>query len=98
MLLRLSAGVLALALTLAFADWLAQARPAEAERADALAGAYWYQLSMGSAPIGYLATEAGRDWRGAWRFQSFMLFSVDGGAPVSISESLTFDPLPPYRL
>ena len=98
MLLRLSAGVLALALMLALVEWLAEARPAEAKRADALAGAYWYQLSMGSAPIGYLATEAGRDWRGAWRFQSFMLFSVDGGAPVSISESLTFDPLPPYRL
>ena len=98
MLLRLSAGVLALALILAFAEWLAEVRPAEAKRAEALAGAYWYQLSMGSAPIGYLATEAGRDLRGAWRFQSFMLFSVDGGAPVSISESLTFDPLPPYRL
>ena len=98
MLLRLSAGILALALLLAFAEWLAKARPAEAKRADALSGAYWYQLSMGSTPIGYLATEAGRDSRGAWRFQSFMLFSLDSGAPVSISESLTFDPLPPYRL
>lgn len=98
MLLRLSAGVLALALILAFAEWLAKGRPAEAKRADALSGDYWYQLSMGSAPIGYLATEAGRDLRGAWRFQSFMLFSLGGGAPVSISESLTFDPLPPYRL
>ena len=98
MLLRLSAGVLALALILAFAEWLAKARPAEAKRADDLSGAYWYQLSMDSTPIGYLATEAGRDSRGAWRFQSFMLFSLDGGVPVSISESLTFDPLPPFRL
>ena len=98
MLLRLLAGVLALALMLAFARWLEAARPAAAKRADALGGAYWYQLSMGAAPIGYLATEAGRDLRGAWRFQSFMLFSLDGGAPVSISESLTFDPLPPHRL
>ena len=98
MQLRLLAGVLALALILAFAEWLANVRPAEAQRADALSGTYWYQLSMGSTPIGYLATEAGRDSRGAWRFQSFMLFSLDGGAPVSISESLTFDPLPPYRL
>lgn len=96
--MRLFAGVLALALILALVEWLANARPAEAKRADALSGAYWYQLSMGSTPIGYLATEAGRDSRGAWRFQSFMLFSLDGGVPVSISESLTFDPLPPHRL
>ena len=98
MLLRLSAGVLALALALAFADWLDQARPSEAKRANALAGTFWYQLSMGATPIGYLSTQAGRDMRGAWRFQSFMLFSLDGAAPVSISESLTFDPRPPYRL
>ena len=98
MLLRLSAGVLALALLLAFAEWLANARPPEAQRADALSGVHWYALSMGAAPIGHLTTEAGRDLQGGWRFRSFMLFSVDGTAPVSISESLTFDPLPPYRL
>ena len=74
MLLRLSAGVLALALALAFAGWLEAARPAAAKRADALGGAYWYQLGMDAAPIGYLATEAGRDLRGAWRFQSLMAF------------------------
>ena len=95
--LRLLSGALALALILAFADWLDRARPAAVKRADALSGAYWYELSMGAAPLGYLATEAGRDLRGAWRFQSFMLFSLDGGTPVSISESLTFDPLPPHR-
>ncbi len=98
MLLRLSAGVLALSLMLAFAEWLAEARPAEAKRADALSGTHWYRLSMDSVPVGHLKTEAGRDLRGAWRFRSFMLFSVDGGAPVGISESLTFDPLPPHRL
>ena len=98
MLLRLSAGVLALALILAFAQWLDGVRPAAAKRAADLSGASWYQLKMGSAPIGYLSTRAWRDLRGAWRFQSFMLFSLDRGVPVSISESLTFDPLPPYRL
>ena len=98
MLLRLSAGVLALALILALARWLEVARPAAVQRADALSGAHWYQLSMGATPVGYLATEAGRDLRGAWRFQSFMLFSLENGMPVSVSESLTFDPLPPNRL
>ncbi len=98
MLLRLSAGVLALALILAFAEWLNKARPAEAKRAEALAGTYWYQLRMGSVPIGYLSTQVGRDLHGAWRFQSFMLFSLDGGTAVSISESLAFGPLPPYPL
>jgi len=98
MLLRLSAGVLALSLMLAFAEWLAEARPAEAKRAHALSGTHWYRLSMDSVPVGYLKTEAGRDLRGAWRFRSFMLFSLDSAAPVSISESLAFDPLPPHRL
>ena len=98
MLLRLSAGVLALALALAFGQWLEAARPVAVKRAEALSGAYWYQLGMGSGPIGYLATEAGRDLHGGWRFQSLMLFSLDGGKPVSISESLSFDPLPPHRL
>jgi len=98
MLLRLSAGILALSLMLAFAEWLAEARPAEAKRAHALSGTHWYRLSMDSVPVGYLKTEAGRDLRGAWRFRSFMLFSLDSAAPVSISESLAFNPLPPHRL
>lgn len=96
--LRLSTGVLALALMLAFAQALEWLRPAAAHRAQALSGAYWYQLRMDTVPIGYLSTEAGRDLHGAWRHQSLMLFSVDGGPPVSIGESLTFDPLPPHRL
>ena len=96
--LRLSSGVLALALAAAFAVWLAGEQPAEARRAAALQGEFWYALSMDGAQVGYLSTKAWRDLRGYWRFDSLMHFSLDRNPPVSISESLAFRPLPPYRL
>lgn len=96
--LRLSSGVLALALAAAFAVWLAGEQPAQVRRAAALQGEFWYALSMDGAQVGYLSTKAWRDLRGYWRFDSLMHFSLDRNPPVSISESLAFRPLPPYRL
>ena len=96
--LRLSSGVLALALAVAFAQWLAAEQPAEVRRAAALQGEFWYILSMDEVPVGYLSTQAWRDLRGHWRFESLMHFSLGGSPPVSISESLRFHAMPPYRL
>lgn len=96
--LRLSSGVLALALAAAFAQWLAVEQPEEVRRAAALQGEFWYVLSMDEAPVGYLSTQAWRDLRGHWRFESLMHFSLGGSPPVSISESLRFHSMPPHRL
>ena len=96
--LRLSSGVLALALAAAFAQWLAAEQPIEVRSAAALQGESWYALSMDETPVGYLSTKAWRDLRGHWRFESLMHFSLGRNPPVSISESLWFHPMPPYRL
>ena len=98
MLLRLSSGALALVLAAAFVQWLAAEQPMEVRRAAALQGESWYALSMDEAPLGYLSTRAWRDLRGHWRFDSLMHFFLDRNPPVSISESLSFHPMPPYQL
>lgn len=98
LLLRLSSAALALALAAAFVQWLAAEQSVEVRRAMVLQGESWYALSMDEAPLGYLSTKAWRDLRGHWRFDSLMHFSLDRNPPVSISESLSFHPMPPYQL
>ncbi len=98
MLRRLCGGVLALGLAMALAQWLHAQQPVEARRASALAGETWYKLLMAQDTIGYLHTNVRRDFNGYWWFESLMHFSLDENPPVSISETLKFNPLPPYGL
>ena len=96
---RISVAILALVLTLAFAHWLQGRGPLEARLAAAMAGEAWYALHfLDAAPIGYFSTNSWRDWRGYWRFESFMHFSLAGNPPQSISETLRFAPVPPFGL
>lgn len=98
MLTRTLLGALALLLTGLYALWLDVVQPAEVRSAVQVAGERWYRLLMEGSHIGYVHT---RSWRGApgdWRFETLTHFSLNGEAPVSISDRLAFDAAPPYAL
>ena len=98
MLIRLLAGVLALALTGLYAVRLDLAQPAEIRKAARLAGERWYELLMEGDHIGYVHTRSWRDARGDWRFETLTHFSLNREAPVSVSDALHFQAAPPYLM
>ena len=98
MLIRLLAGLLALALTGIYAVWLDLAQPAEIRKAARLAGERWYRLLMEEEHIGYVHTRSWRNAQGGWRFETLTHFSLNREAPVSISDQLHFEAAPPYPL
>ena len=98
MLIRVFLGVLALLLTGLFALRLDMVQPDEVRSAARLAGERWYRLLMEGSHIGYVHTRSWRDAHGDWRFESLTHFSLNGEAPVSISDRLLFRGAPPYAL
>ena len=98
MLIRLIAGVLALALTGIYVVRLDVAQPPEIRKAARLAGERWYKLLMEGDHIGYVHTRSWRDPVGAWRFESLTHFSLNREAPVSITDRLHFQATPPYPM
>ena len=98
MLIRVLLGVLALLLAGLYAVWLHAVQPDEVRSAARLAGERWYRLLMEGSHIGYVHTRSWRDDRGDWRFESFTHFSLNGEAPVSISDRLEFQSAPPFAL
>ena len=95
---RLLLGLLALVLAGLYASWLDTAQPAEIRSAVRLAGERWYRLLMEDRHIGYVHTRSWRDGGGGWRFETLTQFSLNGEAPVSISDRLHFHNAPPYAL
>ncbi|MCY4565734.1 MAG: hypothetical protein OXE40_14815, partial [Gammaproteobacteria bacterium] len=98
MLIRIALGLLSLFLAGLYALWLDVAQPDEIRSAARLAGERWYRLLMEGSHIGYVHTRSWRDARGDWRFETFTHFSLNGEAPVSISDRLEFQAAPPYAL
>lgn len=98
MLIRTALGLLSLFLAGLYALWLDVAQPDEIRSAARLAGERWYRLLMEGSHIGYVHTRSWRDARGDWRFETFTHFSLNGEAPVSISDRLEFQAAPPYAL
>lgn len=96
--IRLAAGVLALFLAGLFAVWLDAVQPAEIRAASRLDGERWYRLLMEGEHIGYVYTLSGRESLGDWRFETLTHFSLNGEAPVSVSDRLRFGAVPPYPM
>ena len=98
MLVRILLGVLALFLAGLYAIWLDAVQPHEIRSAARLAGERWYRLLMEGSHIGYVHTRSWRDAQGGWRFETLTHFSLNGEAPVSISDRLEFQAAPPHDL
>ena len=98
MLIRVFLGVLALLSAGLYVLWLDAAQPAEIRSAARLSGERWYRLLMEGEHIGYVHTRSWRGPRGDWRFETLTHFSLNGEAPVSISDRLEFQAAPPYAL
>ena len=98
MLIRILLGVLALLLAGLYALWLDAVQPDEIRSAARLSGERWFRLQMEGSHIGYVHTRSWRDDRGDWRFESLTHFSLNGEAPVSISDRLEFEAAPPHAL
>lgn len=66
--------------------------------AQNLLGERWYAIGLSRNHIGYLHTRAHRDSHGRWLYFSELRFAMVASDPVTVSDSLIFDSLPPYRL
>ena len=95
---RVFLGVLALLLAGLYALWLDVVQPDEIRSAARLGGERWYRLHMEGSHIGYVHTRSWRDARGHWRFETLTHFSLNGEAPVSVSDRLEFRAAPPHDL
>ncbi len=68
------------------------------ERAAALLGERWYELSFEGEHLGYWHTSSYRDPEGRWVFESVQRSSLKPGDPVTVSNRRVFSAQPPYDL
>lgn len=97
-ILRLSVTA-ALCLLLAALAWQQQTRAVpEIQRANALLGERWYQLSLAGEHLGYWVTRTARNRQGQWVFESEQRSALNPDDPVTIATRRVFAAVAPFEL
>ena len=89
----------ALCALLAAIAWHQQTRThPEVQRANALLGERWYQLSLAGEHLGYWVTRTDRNRYGQWVFESEQRSALNPEDPVTIATRRVFSAIAPFKL